>query len=85
MRIAIIALLLLTSCTTKPVTVHDDITNRQCPATILDDGGHGWTDQDSRQADISRRRCRDLYGPDSCLRKLRKVGIMRYVAICRSL
>lgn len=85
MRTAIVVLLLLTGCTTKPVTVHDDIINRQCPATLLDDGGHGWTDQDSRQVGISQRRCKDLYGQDSCLRKLRKVGIMRYVAVCRSL
>ena len=87
----VITTLLAAGCSTpqpKTTTIHDDLLNRHCPRTVLliaEGVNEGWTEADDAQVEVSRKRCRQLFGDNSCLRKLTKVGIMRYTAVCRSL
>jgi hypothetical protein len=87
----IITILLAAGCSTsqpKTPTIHDDVVNSQWPRTVLllaEGVNEGWTEADDAQVEVSRKRCRQLFGDNSCLRKLTKVGIMRYTAVCRSL
>lgn len=86
---AILLILVLSSCSVPSggITIHDDPVNAECPHIILqiaDDVTEGWTDTDTAQVEISRKRCKTRFGDKSCLRKLTKVGKMRYTATCRS-
>lgn len=42
-----------------------------------------WTEEDEAQVEISKRRCKELYGPKACLKTLTKLEPHRYTATCK--
>lgn len=88
--ISIFILLFFPACaSTEERSVLLDPLVTACPPTIVEircsSPQCDWEERDNVQLEISRRRCRDLFGDRTCLKRLVKVRPHGYTATCRKL